>query len=111
MHVGKPGQDAFITGDMIHSPIQARYPELGMCADHDSKQAGVSRREMFERFCDTSTLMCMAHFPSPSMGRIDALGRGLRVRVGLRMRATEGGETESREPGPRSGASGYRICR
>jgi glyoxylase-like metal-dependent hydrolase (beta-lactamase superfamily II) len=40
VHVGKPGADAVITGDMIHSPIQARYPDLGMRADYDSKLAG-----------------------------------------------------------------------
>ncbi len=68
--VGKPGADAVITGDMIHSPLQARYPELGMMSDYDSKQAGVSRRELFGRFCDTSTLLCTAHFPSPSTGRV-----------------------------------------
>ena len=70
VRVGKPGADAVITGDMIHSPIQARYPELGMMADYNSKQAGTSRRELFGRFCDTSTLMCTAHFPSPSTGRV-----------------------------------------
>jgi glyoxylase-like metal-dependent hydrolase (beta-lactamase superfamily II) len=70
LQVGKPGADAVITGDMIHSPLQARYPELGMMADYDSKQAGMSRRELFARFCDTSTLMCTAHFPSPSTGRV-----------------------------------------
>jgi glyoxylase-like metal-dependent hydrolase (beta-lactamase superfamily II) len=70
VRVGKPGADAVITGDMIHSPLQARYPEIGMMADYDSKQAGVSRRELFGRFCDTSTLMCTAHFPSPSTGRV-----------------------------------------
>jgi glyoxylase-like metal-dependent hydrolase (beta-lactamase superfamily II) len=32
--VGRPGQDALITGDMIHSPIQGKYPELGMRADY-----------------------------------------------------------------------------
>lgn len=70
VQVGKPGADAIITGDMIHSPLQARYPELGMLADYDSKQAGVSRRELFGRVCDTSTLVCTAHFPSPSSGRV-----------------------------------------
>lgn len=79
VHVGKPGEDALITGDMIHSPIQARYPELGMRADYDSKQAGISRRKIFERFCDTSTLMCMAHFPSPSTGRVERWGDGFRI--------------------------------
>jgi glyoxylase-like metal-dependent hydrolase (beta-lactamase superfamily II) len=67
--VGKTGADAIITGDMIHSPLQARYPEYGMMSDYDSPQAGRSRRELFGRFCDTSTLMCTAHFPSPSTGR------------------------------------------
>jgi glyoxylase-like metal-dependent hydrolase (beta-lactamase superfamily II) len=70
VHVGKPGADAVVTGDMIHSPLQARYPEIGMMADYDFAQAGRSRREQFGRFCDTSTLMCTAHFPSPSTARI-----------------------------------------
>ena len=35
VHVGKSGADCVITGDMIHSPLQARYPELGMMADCD----------------------------------------------------------------------------
>jgi glyoxylase-like metal-dependent hydrolase (beta-lactamase superfamily II) len=69
VQVGKSGADAVITGDMIHSPLQARYPEFGMMSDYDSAQAGRSRRELFGRFCDTSTLMCTAHFPSPSTGR------------------------------------------
>lgn len=74
VHVGKPGQDAVITGDMIHSPIQARYPEMGMLSDYDSALAGQSRRKLFGRFCDTSTLMCTAHFPSPSLGRFKRWG-------------------------------------
>jgi glyoxylase-like metal-dependent hydrolase (beta-lactamase superfamily II) len=76
VQVGKPGADAIITGDMIHSPLQARYPELGMLADYDSKQAGVTRRELFGRVCDASTLMCTAHFPSPSTGRVVRWGDG-----------------------------------
>ncbi len=70
VHVGKSGADCVITGDMILSPLQARYPELGMMSDYDSKIAGGSRRQLFGRFCDTSTLMCTAHFPSPSTARI-----------------------------------------
>lgn len=70
VHVGKSGADAVITGDMVHSPFQMRYPELGMMADLDSKQAGASRRSLFGRFCDTSTHICTAHFPSPSTGRL-----------------------------------------
>jgi glyoxylase-like metal-dependent hydrolase (beta-lactamase superfamily II) len=79
VHVGTSAQDAFLTGDMIHSPLQARYPELGMRADYDSKQAGATRRALFERFCDTSTLMCTAHFPAPSTGRVARWDDGFKI--------------------------------
>jgi len=68
--VGSPGQDVLISGDMIHSPLQGRYPDLGMRVDYDSKQAGQTRRKVFDRFCDSSTLMCFSHFPSPSPSRV-----------------------------------------
>jgi glyoxylase-like metal-dependent hydrolase (beta-lactamase superfamily II) len=74
--VGRSGEDALITGDMIHSPIQGRYPELGMRADYDSRQAGETRRKVFDRFCDAATIMCVAHFPSPSAGRVRRWGDG-----------------------------------
>lgn len=71
VHAGRAGQaDALITGDMIHSPIQARYPELGMMSDYDAKLGASSRRELFGRFADTPTLICAAHFPAPSVGRL-----------------------------------------
>jgi glyoxylase-like metal-dependent hydrolase (beta-lactamase superfamily II) len=78
VRVGKPQHDAVITGDMIHSPLQARYPELGMRADYDSKQAGASRRALFAAVCDTPTLLCIVHFPSPSLGRMTRWGDGFR---------------------------------
>ncbi|MGI9477287.1 MAG: MBL fold metallo-hydrolase [Hyphomicrobiaceae bacterium] len=71
VHVHRGDSQALITGDMIHSPIQARYPELGMLSDYDSAEAGRSRRAIFDRFMDTPTLMCTAHFPQPSTGRFD----------------------------------------
>ena len=78
VHVGKLGQDAMIAGDMIHSPLQARYPELGMRADFDSKQAGETRRKLFSQFCDTSTLWCTSRFPVPSTGRVTRWGDGFK---------------------------------
>jgi glyoxylase-like metal-dependent hydrolase (beta-lactamase superfamily II) len=78
VQIGEPGADAVIAGDMIHSPLQARYPELGMRADYNSAQAGDSRRKLFGCLCDTSTLLCTAHFPSPSSGRIRHWGDGFR---------------------------------
>ncbi len=75
---GKPGHDALITGDMVHSPLQMALPDLGMMADWDSAQAGRSRRSVFGRFCESPTLLCTAHFPSPSIGRIGRAGDGFK---------------------------------
>jgi glyoxylase-like metal-dependent hydrolase (beta-lactamase superfamily II) len=79
VEVGRPGADALIAGDLIHSPLQARYPELGMRADYDPVQAGETRRRMLGRLCDASTLLCTVHFPSPSMGRVKLWEDGFKV--------------------------------
>jgi glyoxylase-like metal-dependent hydrolase (beta-lactamase superfamily II) len=76
--VGRGGDDAVLTGDAIHSPLQARYPELSMFSDFDGKLAARTRRALLERFCDTRTLCCTAHFPSPSAGRVTRWGEGFR---------------------------------
>jgi glyoxylase-like metal-dependent hydrolase (beta-lactamase superfamily II) len=76
VHVGRAGADALITGDMIHSPLQGKYPELGMMADYDSAQAGQTRRKIFDRFCAEPTIICASHFPAPSTGRVRRAGNG-----------------------------------
>jgi glyoxylase-like metal-dependent hydrolase (beta-lactamase superfamily II) len=70
VEVGHHNDKAIITGDMIHSPLQVLYPDLGTSADYDSKQAAITRRKVFDQYCDTSTLFCTAHFPVSSIGRI-----------------------------------------
>jgi glyoxylase-like metal-dependent hydrolase (beta-lactamase superfamily II) len=75
---GRDGDDAVMTGDVLHSPLQARYPALSSRFDVDRDMAAKTRRKFFERYCDTRTLCCTAHFPSPSMGRITRLDDGFR---------------------------------
>lgn len=74
--LGKGSDAAVITGDLMHSPLQTRYPELSPRFDIDGELAGRTRRGFLERFCDTATLCCTAHFPSPSVGRIERWGEG-----------------------------------
>jgi glyoxylase-like metal-dependent hydrolase (beta-lactamase superfamily II) len=76
--IGRSGADAMITGDMIHSPLQGKYPDLGMMSDYDSPQAGATRRAVFDRFCDEPTIMCVTHFPSPSTVRVQRWAEGYR---------------------------------
>jgi glyoxylase-like metal-dependent hydrolase (beta-lactamase superfamily II) len=76
--VGKGRHDAVFTGDLIHSPLQALHPDLTMRVDYDGKQGAASRRAFLERYCDTDTQCCFAHFPSPSRGYVKRWGNGFR---------------------------------
>ena len=76
--VGRKGDLAVFTGDLIHSPLQARYPELYTRADVDREMATKTRRRFLERYCETKTLCCTMHFPSPSVGHIKRWGDGFR---------------------------------
>jgi glyoxylase-like metal-dependent hydrolase (beta-lactamase superfamily II) len=73
---GRGKDDAVFCGDLMHTPLQTRYPELSVKFDVDQTQAAVTRRAFLERYCDTETLCCTAHFPSPSTGKIRRLGNG-----------------------------------
>ena len=86
---GRGKDDAVVSGDLMHSPLQARYPELSAKFDVDQAQAATTRRNFLERYCDTDTLCCTAHFPSPSTGKIRRWGDGFSCAGG-------GGEVSSR---------------
>jgi glyoxylase-like metal-dependent hydrolase (beta-lactamase superfamily II) len=75
---GRGSDAAVVTGDLLHVPLQARYPDLYHPGDQDQKQAAITRRSFLERYCDTNTLCCTAHFPSPSVGHIRRWGDGFR---------------------------------
>ncbi len=73
---GRGKDDAVFSGDLMHSPLQTRYPELSPKFDVDPTQAAATRRNFLERYCDSDTLCCTAHFPSPSVGKIRRKGNG-----------------------------------
>ncbi len=73
---GRAKDDAVFVGDMMHTPLQSRHPELSPRFDVDRAQAAVTRKDFLERYCDTDTLCCTAHFPSPSTGKIRRSGNG-----------------------------------
>jgi len=78
--IGREHDAAVMTGDLIHSPLQARYPELCARVDFDHPQAAQTRREFLERYANTDTLCCTAHFPSPSVGHFGSWGNGFRFK-------------------------------
>jgi len=72
---GKTKDDAVLSGDLMHSPLQTQYPELSPRFDVDPAQAASTRKNFLKRYCDTETVCCTAHFPSPSVGRIRRKGK------------------------------------
>ena len=74
--MGRGKDDAVFSGDLMHSPLQTLYPELSIKFDVDPAAAAKTRRSFLERYCDTDTLCCTAHFPSPSVGKIRRKGSG-----------------------------------
>src|SRR5260221_511963 len=50
-----------------------------MCTHLHGDQAVRTRRNFLERYCDTDTLCCTMHFPSPSVGHIKRWGDGFRL--------------------------------
>jgi hypothetical protein len=76
--LGRHRDVAVMTGDLIHSPLQARYPELCAQVDYDHVQAARTRRTFLEAYAESDTLCCTAHFPAPSHGRFAAWSDGFR---------------------------------
>jgi glyoxylase-like metal-dependent hydrolase (beta-lactamase superfamily II) len=74
--LGKGGRDAVITGDLIHTALQAKWPDLATRFDYDPLQSCATRWQFLQRYCDTNTQCCFAHFPSPSRGYIRRSGDG-----------------------------------
>jgi glyoxylase-like metal-dependent hydrolase (beta-lactamase superfamily II) len=72
------GASAVMCGDILHSPVQCLHPEWVPWPDWDAELAKRTRRAFLERYCDTDTLVCTAHFPLPSAGRVVRAGDAFR---------------------------------
>jgi len=67
-----------MSGDLMHSPIQCQYPEWRAWPDWDPEMARATRRAFLEQYCETDVLICTAHFPLPSAGRVIHSGNAFR---------------------------------
>ena len=67
--LGKKEDLAYFTGDLIHTPLQAKYPNLCATVDFDYEQATQTRFSFLERVCEQKALCCTAHFPGTSVGK------------------------------------------
>lgn len=61
---------AYITGDMVHSPIQFAYPDWKSIADVDPDQAARSRHWLIGEVGDTPMRVVGTHFAAPTVGHV-----------------------------------------
>lgn len=62
VHIRSEGQEALLTGDAAHHPVQMAHPDWASTADSDPAQSTRSRIALFNRFADTGTLVIGGHY-------------------------------------------------
>jgi len=64
------GQQALVTGDLTHHPVQWAEPDWKMAADVDPEQAKATRRRLRGEHADRPTLVIGTHYAPPCAGHI-----------------------------------------
>jgi glyoxylase-like metal-dependent hydrolase (beta-lactamase superfamily II) len=70
VHVKSQGEEAIISGDMMHHPCQIARPEWVTPFDADSSSACATRKAFLERYVDKPVLVLGTHFANPVGGHI-----------------------------------------
>ncbi|HJU28542.1 MAG TPA: MBL fold metallo-hydrolase, partial [Candidatus Binataceae bacterium] len=70
VRISSRGENAVITGDMIHNPIQIAHPDWICEFDSDPKLASETRRQFVEKYCDQPVRVLGTHFAGPTAGHI-----------------------------------------
>jgi len=78
VRLASQGSTAVLGGDLMHCPVQCLHPEWVARPDWDRNLAIATRRRFMESCSETNDLVCMTHFPLPSVGRIVAEGDAFR---------------------------------
>ena len=72
------GQEAVITGDLMHHPVQCAHPAWGSSADVDPARARRTREAFLAAQAGRPVLVIGTHFAGPHAGRIVRAGEAYR---------------------------------
>ncbi len=78
LRVRSQGQEAALSGDLMHTALQCAEPQISSCFCVDPDLSAKSRRSFLERCAEGRALVLPAHFPHPSGGRVAPAGAGFR---------------------------------
>jgi len=81
VHIASRGEEAVITGDMMHHPIQLAAPDLHGNFDMDKQQGARTRRAFVERYQNQKTLIIGSHFCDPTSGHIVSDGTAWKLAI------------------------------
>lgn len=81
IRIRSKGQDALITGDFTHHPIQMARPEWAALVDFDKDASTATRRRVYGALAGTKTLVIGTHFAAPCAGHVVADGEAWRLEV------------------------------
>ena len=70
MHIASQGEEAVITGDMMHHPLQLSMPAHPATFDLDKVAGSKTRVDFVKRFQETPVLVIGSHFADPGAGHI-----------------------------------------
>ena len=70
VHIASRGEEAVITGDMIHHPCQIAHRDWSSSADWNQEMSADTRGEFLDRYADRPVLIIGTHFAAPTAGRI-----------------------------------------
>jgi glyoxylase-like metal-dependent hydrolase (beta-lactamase superfamily II) len=80
VHISSQGQEAVITGDMMHHPIQVAMPEHAATFDMDKPAGAKTRVEFVNRFREKPVLVIGSHFADPGAGYIVRNGAACKLK-------------------------------
>lgn len=75
------GQEAIITGDMMHHPLQFAEPDYANNFDLDPEHALRTRKGFYDQVADTDVLVIGTHFCDPTSGYVTRDGERWKLRV------------------------------
>jgi glyoxylase-like metal-dependent hydrolase (beta-lactamase superfamily II) len=81
VRISSNGEEAVITGDMVHHPVQFVAPQWRMSADGDPARATETRIDFRSRYASSGVRVFGTHFGGPSTGFLQSTPEGYRFTV------------------------------
>jgi glyoxylase-like metal-dependent hydrolase (beta-lactamase superfamily II) len=70
VRISSRGEEALITGDCIHHPVQMTRTDWCSSADYDRAQGQRTREDLLARYAESDVLVIGTHFATPTAGRV-----------------------------------------